>query len=65
MIVTKTYSSPPCSLSRRKPPPIPTKIREKDKKAALKISGFIVLMSNWTIALNKDNIIWGNQLHKC
>jgi hypothetical protein len=28
-------------LSNRKPPPIPTKIKEKDKKAALKISGFI------------------------
>jgi hypothetical protein len=43
MIVTKIYSSPPCSLSRRKPPPIPTKIREKDKKAALKISGFMIV----------------------
>jgi hypothetical protein len=39
----KTYSSPPWSLSRRKPPPIPTKIREKDNKPALRISGFMIL----------------------
>jgi len=34
-------------LSRRKPPPIPTRIREKDKKAALKISGFIKKLGKW------------------
>jgi len=46
VLSAKTYSSPPWSLSRRKPPPIPTKIRENDNKAAFKISGFMVYISN-------------------
>jgi hypothetical protein len=49
------YSSPPCSLSSRKPSDNPTKIRVDARNAVLKISPAIVLF----LLVNRE---WDNRI---